>query len=226
MSDPFSGIPDPKIPRPIRRRFEPGLVQEALRAMRDSLRATLPPATRALQRTSQTATEAFRRAQRQGQDLWRRGRREPRTVGLIAGAVALTLAGAYTLSASAAGRSQCPPTSTGKTPKFLLLMDTVAQASAGSELEMLYDVCGLPSGTTYRGRVRFTPQRTAGKKGSTKIKAQVVSFKDEADGVATRRQQLLSLASTKPGGYTLTLSVTDSRGRERTRVQNVLVKPR
>jgi hypothetical protein len=44
------------------------------------------------------------------------------------------------------------------------------------------------------------------------------------DGVATRRQQELDLASTRPGTYTLELSVADSKGRERTRVQKVLVR--
>jgi hypothetical protein len=103
-------------------------------------------------------------------------------------------------------------------------MHPVRQVTAGSEVEIHYDVCGLASGTPYRGRVRLTQQRPAGKKGSAKPKPLVVSFKDEVDGVATRRQQELDLASTRPGTYTLELSVADSKGRERTRVQKVLVR--
>jgi hypothetical protein len=222
MSNPFSGIPDPGTPRPIRRPSQPGPVKEALRAMQESFRTALPVAERALQRAKWGAKDAFRRAQRQGEDLWLRGKRNPRTLGVIGGAVGLTLVGAIALSASGAGRSLCPPASDGKAPKFLLLMDPVAQVAAGSEVEIYYDVCGLPLGTAYRGRVRLTQV----KKGSAKPKPLVVSFKDQVDGVATRRQQELDLTSTKPGAYTLELSVADSKGRERKRVQKVLVKAR
>jgi len=225
MSDPFSRIPDPGTPRPTRRRFQPGLVQEALRAMQETLRPALPKAQRALWRAHWAAKEALRRARWYGEDLWRRGKRNPRTVGVIGGAVALTLVGAYALSASGAG-SLCPPTSEGKTPRFVLLMDPVPQVAAGSEVEIHYDVCGLPSGTAYRGRVRLVQQRPAGKKGSAKPKPLVVSFKDQVDGVATRRHQQVDLASTRPGAYTLELSVADNRGRERKRVQKVLIKAR
>jgi hypothetical protein len=221
MSDPFSGIPEPRVPRPTRRRFQPGLVQEALRALQETLRPALPAAQEALRRAQRVAREALRRAQRYGRDLWLHGKRNPRTVGVIGGAVALTLVGAYALSASGAGRSLCPTTSDGKTPRFLLLMDPVPQVAAGSEVEIHYDVCGLASGTPYRGRVRFMQQ---GKKGSAKPKPLVVSFKDQVDGVATRRHQQLDLASMKPGTYTLELSVADKQGRERKRVQKVLIK--
>jgi hypothetical protein len=223
MSNPFSGIPDPETPRPIRRRFQPGLVQEALRAMQETLRPALPAAQGALRRAQRAAKEGLRRAQRYGQDLWLRGQRNPRTVGVIGGAVALTLVGAIALSASGAGRSVCPPASDGKAPRFALLMDRVPQVAAGSEVEIHYDVCGLASGAAFRGRVRLTQQ---GKKGSAKAKPIVVSFKDQVDGTATRRHQQLDLASTKPGTYTLELAVADSQGRERRRVQKVLVKAR
>ena len=222
MSNPFSGIPDPGTPPPIRRRLQPTPVQDALRAMRNTYRSALPVAQRGLWRARWAAKETLRQAQRHGEDLWRRGKRNPRTVGVIGGAVALTLVGAIALSASGAGRSLCPPASDGKTPPFLLLMHPVRQVTAGSEVEIHYDVCGLPSGTLYRGRIRLTQV----KKGSAKPKPLVVSFKDQVDGVATRRQQELDLASTKPGTYTLELSVADSKGRERTRVQKVLVKGR
>jgi hypothetical protein len=190
--------------------------------MRQTLRAALPVAHGALRRAEWAAKDALRQAQRYGDELWRRGKRNPRTVGVIGGAVALTLIGAFALSASGAGRSLCPPTSDRKTPPFLLLMDPVLQVTAGSEVEIHYDVCGLRSGTPYRGRLRLTQV----KKGSAKPKPLVISFKDQVDGVATRRQQELELASTRPGTYTLELSVADNRGRERTRVQKVLVKAR
>jgi hypothetical protein len=235
MSNPFSGIPDPEQSRPIRRPSQPGPVQEARRALQDTLRARLPVAREALRRAQRVAKDALWRAkrvakeghwraQRYGQDLWLRGKRKPRTFGLIGGGVALTLVGAFALSASGAGRSLCPPTSERKTPKFVLLMDRVPQVTAGSEVEIHYDVCGLASGTAYQGRVRLVKQQPAGKKKSAKPKPIVVSFKDQVDGPATRRHQQLDLASTKPGAYILELSIADSRGRERKRVQKVLIK--
>jgi hypothetical protein len=210
-------------------------VQEALRAAQEALRAALPGAQGALHRAQRVAKDAFWqarrvakeglwRAQRYGQELWLRGKRKPRTFGLIGGAVALTLVGAYALSASGAGRSLCPPTSDRKPPPFRLLMDPVPPVAAGSEVEIHYDVCGLPSGTAYRGRVQLTQQKPTGKKKSAKPKPLVVSFKDQVDGVATRRHQQLNLASTKPGAYTLELTVADKQGRERKMVQKVLIK--
>ena len=220
MSNPFSGIPDPGTPPPIRRRLQPASMQDALRAIRRTLRAAMPKAKGALRRAQWAAKDELRRAQRYGEDLWRGAKRHPRTAGVMGGAVALTLVGAFALNASGAGRSLCPPASEGKTPPFLLIMDPVSPVPAGSAVEIHYDVCGLASGSPYRGRVRLTPV----KKGSAKPKPLVVSFKDQVDGVATRREQELDLAATKPGTYTLELSVADSKGRERTRMQRVLVR--
>jgi len=223
MSNPFSGIPDPEAPRPIRRPSPPGVLQEALRALQDTLRPARPAAQKAIQRAHRASQGALRGAQRQGKELWLRGQRNPRTVGVTAGAVALTLIGAFALSASGAGRSLCPPMKDGKPSPFLLLMDPVSPVAAGSEVAIHYDVCGLRSGTPYRGRVRLAQQ---GKKGAAKPKPLTVSFKDEVDGLATRREQELDLASTKPGTYTLELSVADNQGRERKKVQKVVVKRR
>jgi hypothetical protein len=223
MSNPFSGIPDPEPPRPPRRRFQPGLVQEALQALEDTLRPAQPKAQEALRRAQRLTKEGLRRAQRYSQDLWLRGKRKPRTFGLIGGAIALTLVGAYALSASGAERSLCPP----KASKFVLLMDRVPHVAAGSAVEIHYDVCGLPSGAAYRGRVQLTPQKATGKKKkSAKPKPLVFSFKDQVDGVASRRHQQLDLGAMRPGAYTLELSVADKQGRERKRVQKVLIKAR
>jgi hypothetical protein len=218
MSQPFSGFPDPGVPRPpTRRRFQPGVVQEMLRE-----------GLRGLQ-------QGLRRAQRYGEDLWLRGKRNPRMFAIVGGVAAVTLVGAYALSASGAGRSLCPPASAASssgskaqkgrtTPRFLLLMDPVPHPAAGSEVEIHYDVCGLRSGTPYRGRVRLTQQRPGGKKKSAKPKPLIVTFQDKVDGLATRRSQQLDLGSTRPGTYTLELSVVDNQGRERKRLQKVLVK--
>jgi hypothetical protein len=52
----------------------------------------------------------------------------------------------------------------------------------------------------------------------------VVAFKDKVDGPATRRSQELALGKTKPGTYTIELSVVDNQGRERKRFQKVRIK--
>jgi hypothetical protein len=222
MSQPFSGMPNPpEIPRPFRRRSQPALIQEAvekaLRTARDRVRPLLEKARR-------EGRANLYLAQRQAQNLWQRGRSNPRRVGLIGGAVALTLAGAIALNASSAGRSMCPVA--GKTAPFILLMDAVPSPAARSELEIHYDVCGLPSGAAYRAKVRLTqPQAVAGKKNKKKpAKPKLVfTFQGKTDGPATRRHQPVDLTSMKPGPYTLELLVVDGRGRERRSQQKVLL---
>ena len=225
MSNPLSGIPDPEIPRPVRRRFQPSPVQEALGEMKDALRARLRRIQPAVQRMQRGAKDAGRRAQRYGQDLWLRGKRNPRRFGLTGGAVAVTLVGAYAVSASMANGSLCPSVPGGNAPKFMVLMDSIPQAAAGSKLEIQYEVCGLSSGTLYRGKLRLVQQqRTIAKKKSAPAKPLVVSFKDRSQGLATRGEQQVSLGSTKPGTYTLELVVADNKGRERKRMQKIIVR--
>jgi hypothetical protein len=184
-------------------------MQEALRALKATLRPALPATQRALLK-----------AKWYSRDLWQQGKRHPRIVGAVGGAVALTLVGAIALNASGAGRSLCPATSDRKAAPFVLLMDAVPRVVAGSDMEIHYDVCGLRSGSRYSGRVRLAPE---GKKGA-KAKALTVSFKDEVDGPATRRHRELDLRSMKRGTYTLELAVADAQGRERKRVQKVVVR--
>jgi hypothetical protein len=69
------------------------------------------------------------------------------------------------------------------------------------------------------------PAKKSKKKPAAKPKVMVVNFRDKADGLADRRQQELQLGSAKPGTYTLELSVTDNAGRERKRLQKLVVKP-
>ena len=90
---------------------------------------------------------------------------------------------------------------------------------------MRYDVCGLPSGSAYRGRLQITQQRVA-KKGSAKPKTLIVNFKDEVDGVATRREREVELRNLKPGAYNIELSVVDGRGRERKIQRRMQIKAR
>jgi hypothetical protein len=205
MSHPFSSLS--------RRRFEPTVVQQALRT-------------------------ALREARHHGENLLNRGKRHPRAVALTGAAVVLTLGGAYALNA--ANRSMCPPpgkvtaaakSEKGKSGSFLLLMDQVPAAKAGSELEIHYDVCGLPSGTAYQGKLRLHQQqrvvKNKKKRGSPQPKPLVLAtFNDKTDGLASREQHQVDLRAAKPGTYTLELVVTDNRGRERKKTQKfVVTKP-
>jgi hypothetical protein len=103
-------------------------------------------------------------------------------------------------------------------------MDPLPYPAARAELKIHYDVCGLPSGTPYRGKVQLAQQKPKTKKGAAKPKPLVVTFQDKVDGPATRRYQELNLGATKPGPYTIELTVVDNRGRERKRFQKILVK--
>jgi hypothetical protein len=215
MSQPLSNEPDSGIFRGARRRFQPGEVQLAL------------------QRAKRAAQRHSRNLWQQGGTLLRRGRRHPRVLAAVAAGVAVTLIGAYTVSASGVGPSLCPaaqrsaPVSkTLKKSDFQLLMDQVPQTTAaGSDLEIYYDVCGLPKGTRYSGRVvvqQSAPPRS--RKAPAKPKPIALAFKDEVDGPATRRRQEIGLKAARPGSYTVELTVADNQGHERKRVQKIRVK--
>jgi hypothetical protein len=104
-------------------------------------------------------------------------------------------------------------------------MDPVTQPVTGPEMEIHYNVCGLSSGTVYRGRMQLTQQRPV-KKGATKPKPVVVTFRDRVDGPAARRHRSVALGKLKAGMYNLELSVTDNKGRERSRLEKIQVKAR
>lgn len=220
MSQPFSGTPDPGTPRPFKRSIQPGVIENA---MRGALRLVKPYSKEAVREAKRYSTEAWRRGKRSGEELYRKGRRNPRAVALAGGAVAVTLVGAIAVSATGAGHSLCPPTSEGKTPPFLLLMDPLPPASAHREIAVHYDVCGLASGTPYSGRVRLSQQKAGGKK-AAKSKPLTVTFKEKADGPATRREKELALGSAKPSAYSLELTVIDDQGRVRKKVQKLLIR--
>jgi hypothetical protein len=223
MTTPFSGIPDPGFPRWSRRGLQRRALGEAFQRVRREAR-----------RYSQDLGRHSKNLGRYSRELWQRGKRNPRALALIGGALTLTLVGAYTLNASGVGPSLCPVPRQASSPnskpqkaaRFAVLMDPVAHPVAGSELEIYYDVCGLPSGTPYLGRIEMIQQRTGGKKGSAKPKPLAFTFQDKADGLGTRRREEFELGSTAPGFYTVELSVVDSQGRERKKLQKIRLKPR
>ena len=233
MTQPFLRTPEPEIPRPFKRRFQPNGMQLAVR---DTWNLVRRHGAEAWRNGKRHGSELWWSSKRHGAELWRQGKRHPRIIGMIGGAAALTLVGGYTLSATGSGRSLCataletgsPGSKKAKTPRFLVLMEPVGAAAAGSDLEVRYDVCGLPSGTAYRGRLEITQQQAAkkNKKSSAKPKKLIVNFKDEVDGVATRREREVELRNLKPGTYTIQLSIVDDRDRERTTQRKMQLKAR
>jgi hypothetical protein len=172
----------------------------------------------------ETLVRGLHRARVLSEDLWKRGKRHPRALAISGGVLVVTLAGAYAVSASGPGQSVCPPATEGRKPQFVVLVDPVQRAAAGSEVKIHYDVCGLREGTAYRGRIQLSPQAAGAKKIAARRKPLVVTFRDQVDGPATRRREELNLGSTKPGAYSLELSITDNQGRERKKVQKLIIK--
>jgi hypothetical protein len=208
MTQPISGIPDPGTPRPFKRRYQPGVLQGAFKG--------------ALRMVGPYSEEVLRSARLYGRELWRKGKRNPRALGLAGGAVALTLLGAYALSATGAGAANCPAASDGK-PPFLLLIDPIPPASPGSKIDIHYDVCGLKAGTSYKGRIQLSPLKTGGKK-ATRSTPRMIKFQEKVDGPATRHQRQIVLGPAKPGSYTVDLTVVDGQGRARRKQQRMLIQ--
>jgi hypothetical protein len=104
-------------------------------------------------------------------------------------------------------------------------MDPVPHQATARKLKISYDVCGLPSGTPYRGRIRLVKEGDFLKKVfGDKSKPVVVNFQDEVEGTAARRSRTFELGPAPSGTYTLELSVRDNRGRERKRLQSLVLK--
>src|SRR4051794_33105560 len=101
MSQPFSGIPDPGSRPPIRRRMQPGVVQQTVQAVLRSTRRKCqdlwlqgkPVAQNLWLRGNWYSRDLWRRGERCAQNVWSRGKRNPRTVGLIGAALAVTVVG-------------------------------------------------------------------------------------------------------------------------------------
>jgi hypothetical protein len=207
MTQPISGIPDPGTPRPFKRRYQPGVIQGAFKG--------------ALRMVGPYSEEMLRSARLFGEELWRKGKRNPRALALAGGAVSLTLVGAYAVSATGAGESRCPAAADIK-PPFLLLIDPIPPASPGSKIDIHYDICGLKSGSSYKGRIQLSPLKT-GKK-AARSTPRIIKFQEKVDGPDTRHQRQIVLGPAKPGSYTVDLTVVDEQGRARKKQQRFLIK--
>lgn len=89
--------------------------------------------------------------------------------------------------------------------------------AVGDEMELYYEVRGLPAGAPYTTKLEVKKgsggggflRRLFGGGGA----AISLEFEDQAAGPVDARQRSLELARLKPGQYTLELTITDSEGR-------------
>ena len=88
----------------------------------------------------------------------------------------------------------------------------------GTEMEVYYEVYGLPSGTEYRTQLVVEKQGSGGLFGLFgKSKPISLSFTDRADGAATEVRRSIALDKLKPGRYELQLIITSPDGQKETR---------
>jgi hypothetical protein len=129
-------------------------------------------------------------------------------------AVAVLTFSAFRMT-SGAGRndSRCPTgvAMDGKRP-FGVLVDSLANAAQGSDVTVLYDVCGLNQGTAIKSRLIVA--RTDGGRRAAADRMQA-TFDDLASGIGTRLHHSVPMSALPAGAYRLTVVVTDDRGRRR-----------
>jgi len=144
-------------------------------------------------------------------------RRRPWRRFAVAGgtAVSLALLAAFGAREIRERRSVCPSATPAE--EFLVLLDPPGQVSAGERLGLRYDVCGLDRGTPYTVQVRVARREGLVGRVLWKNRALGVTFQERADGPATRRRRTIGLDAAHQGEYTLEMTVTDNRGRRRTR---------
>ncbi len=135
----------------------------------------------------------------------------------VAGGTAVSLALLAVLGAREIRerRSVCP--SATSVEEFLVLLDPPGQVAAGERLDLRYDVCGLDRGSTYTVQVRVARRDGLLGRVLRKRPALGVTFRERADGPATRRHRTIGLDAARQGEYTLEMTVTDNQGRRRTR---------
>jgi hypothetical protein len=94
----------------------------------------------------------------------------------------------------------------------------------GTEMEVYYEVYGLPSATEYQTQLVVEKQGSGGLFGLFgKSKPIRLSFSDRADGPATQVRRSIALDKLKAGRYELQLIITSPAGQKETRKRTFLV---
>jgi len=100
--------------------------------------------------------------------------------------------------------SKCPQRPDG----FDVLLDPVPEQRQGSDLPILFDVCGLAPGTRFSAQIKFRTIKRFNN--STPI---ALTYPDEANSTRERRRRIIDLEVLSPGRYYLDVIVTNDRGR-------------
>ena len=156
-------------------------------------------------------------------------RSRSRRFWLSGAAAAMTVViGYYGIHFATRHRTRCPaapiasadslPSGPAKAKTFSVLMDAIGSQSAGGDLDVYYDVCGLDAGTTYTANVRVEQNSSGLRRFLGRSPGPVTaSYDEEANSPAVRRHRTLEFGQMPAGSYSVDLVVTDARGRVRAR---------
>ncbi len=100
-----------------------------------------------------------------------------------------------------------------------VLVDPLEPAVAGGEIDLYYDVCGLPDGGKFSSTVAITRNQSAVRRlfGGTGVEPISREYEMEGGSPAERRHRDIGLGSLPAGGYTVRVSIADDKGRTRAR---------
>lgn len=142
-------------------------------------------------------------------------------LGVGASAVALgVLALSATQRGGSRGGSRCEAAleQAGKQDgrAVALLVDPAGSKPLTSSLDVYYDLCGFETGAQLKTRLVMAP--SDGRRAAAGSRErQSLTFEEKADGQIMRRRRTIDLGSVDPGWYSLTVVVTDDKGRRRER---------
>jgi len=137
-----------------------------------------------------------------------------RAFGTVVAAILVVWVGKTAVHFAAKHGSRCPETGS----EFRVMLDPVGETTAGRNLDVYYDVCGLLRDTRYTVRLEVSGS-AGGVRGllGGHTSPVTVSFDEKARGPATRRHRTVRLPDLEPGGYALEVGVTTDDGRKASR---------
>jgi hypothetical protein len=118
-----------------------------------------------------------------------------------------------------AERSRCLDADSGaRAGDFAVLVDQLRPGTAGRDLDVFFDVCGLSKGKPYTATITVSRLET-GRRGAVKSGASVFAARVSGAGAAggVRQRQRLDFDRVPAGRYVLSVAVVDGAGRQRQR---------